>query len=193
MDFDSANAMFTPKRLKTLASSVMYAEGNSVLHQFVLDHSPPNQSPSESYLNAHLRAISGTSLDVNKWNDAGYSPLHLAALKQNLLMVKKLLSCFKGNIDANARCNANQGESTALHLAATFGHLGIIQELLNNGADVNIQNLEGDTALCLCLTRRLDYTKNILEIIKVLVDKGANVHLNDNRRYPLDYAQNRVI
>ncbi|GBN63711.1 hypothetical protein AVEN_210762-1 [Araneus ventricosus] len=92
MDSHSSKEMPKPKSLETLASNVKYSEGNNLLHQFVLDNSAPNNSGSENYINAALLAMSDIS--VHALIDDGYSALHLAVLKNNLLMVKKLLSCF---------------------------------------------------------------------------------------------------
>ncbi|GBL99709.1 hypothetical protein AVEN_249748-1 [Araneus ventricosus] len=100
------------------------SKANNLLHQFVLN----NWGPSDT--------------SVNALNDEGYSAFHLAVLKNNLLMVKMLLSCLV-NIDVNTRCNDYRDENTALHLAAKLGHSSIIQELLNKGAEVNMKNRDG--------------------------------------------------
>ncbi|GBN43708.1 Putative ankyrin repeat protein RF_0381, partial [Araneus ventricosus] len=165
MDSDSSNE--SPKLLKTLAFNVKYSEGNNLLHQFVLENSNPNDSGGGNYINAVLRSMSDAS--VNALNDEGYSALHLAVLKNNLLMVKKLLSCLE-NIDVNARSETGTSENTALHLAAKLGHIPIIQELLNKGADLDIKNEYDETALCLAAT------SGNLKMMKLLVGKGANVN-----------------
>jgi len=67
-----------------------------------------------------------------------------------------------------------QSGSTALITAATFGQTEVAQILIENGADLEIQNNEGSTALMtaafLCHT----------EIVKALLEKGADRAVKNN-------------
>ena len=67
-----------------------------------------------------------------------------------------------------------QSGSTALITAATFGQTEVAQILIENGADLEIQNNEGSTALMtatfLCHT----------EIVKALLEKGADRGVKNN-------------
>ncbi|OTF69951.1 oxysterol-binding protein-related protein 1-like protein, partial [Euroglyphus maynei] len=76
--------------------------------------------------------------------------LHFSRIGQ-VQLVKKLLNLRNANeialnIDCKGTVKANFGWSP-LHLAAYFGHYEVVEILLKNGADINIQNEEGDTPL----------------------------------------------
>ncbi|KAJ1696807.1 hypothetical protein LUZ63_005319 [Rhynchospora breviuscula] len=70
---------------------------------------------------------------------------------------------------------------TALHMAAANGHLVIVDYLIQNGADVNVTNLEKNTPLhWACLNGHL-------EVIKSLIMSGASVSaLNSHEKTPVD-------
>lgn len=58
------------------------------------------------------------------------------------------------------------------HAAASYGHKELITYLLENGADVNIQDPEGDSPLFVCET---------VDIAEMLVKAGADAkHVNEN-------------
>jgi ankyrin repeat protein len=65
---------------------------------------------------------------------------------------------------------------TALHRACEVGNIEIIMDLIDNGADLNIQDNWGQTPFfCLCRKGGIDP-----DIIISLVDRGANVNIQDN-------------
>uniref|UniRef100_A0A7N4V053 Uncharacterized protein n=1 Tax=Sarcophilus harrisii TaxID=9305 RepID=A0A7N4V053_SARHA len=81
----------------------------------------------------------------------GFSPLHYAALKGNVEMVKLFLEAGK-NKNINER---NIYRKTPLHLAAEQGHGDLIKLLLSCGAAVNALDNNRDTPLhCACKTGR---------------------------------------
>ena len=74
--------------------------------------------------------------------------------------------------------DANEADSetkmTALHLSADRGNLAITQMLLNAGAHVNAQDINGDTPLhnaCLCGHK---------DIIQLLLSHGADKQLQNS-------------
>jgi len=56
----------------------------------------------------------------------------------------------QGRCDVNIRNNRNQ---TPLQLAVTQGHIDLIQLLVDEGADVNMEDEDGDTAMHVALLR----------------------------------------
>lgn len=82
---------------------------------------------------------------------------------------------------------ANFGWSP-LHLAAYFGHPDVVEILLNHGADVDIQNEEGDTPL-----HKAAYTGRD-QIVVLLVAHNANVFmLNGDGLRPFELAKTESI
>lgn len=66
----------------------------------------------------------------------------------------------QGRCDVNLRNNRNQAP---LHLAVTQGHLEMVQLLVSEGADVNSEDEDGDTAMHIILERE--------HLVSVLVEE----------------------
>lgn len=66
----------------------------------------------------------------------------------------------QGRCDVNLRNNRNQAP---LHLAVTQGHLEMVQLLVSEGADVNSEDEDGDTAMHIILERE--------HLVSVLVEQ----------------------
>ncbi|XP_013397887.1 E3 ubiquitin-protein ligase MIB2 isoform X2 [Lingula anatina] len=85
--------------------------------------------------------------DVKK--DDGFSALHLAALNGHKEVAEILLT--QGQADIEIRNNRKQ---TPLLLAVSQGHTALLELLVSKGADVNVQDEDGDTCLHLALMRQ---------------------------------------
>ncbi|MEQ2241833.1 hypothetical protein ILYODFUR_029375 [Ilyodon furcidens] len=85
-------------------------------------------------------------VDVKK--EDGFSALHLAALNNHRDVAEVLIK--EGRCDVNIRNNRNQ---TPLQLAVTQGHTDLVQLLVDEGADVNMEDEDGDTAMHVALLR----------------------------------------
>ncbi|XP_075882619.1 E3 ubiquitin-protein ligase MIB2 isoform X1 [Nelusetta ayraudi] len=85
-------------------------------------------------------------VDVKK--EDGFSALHLAALNNHRDVAEILIK--EGRCDFNIRNNRNQ---TPLQLAVTQGHTELVQLLVAEGADVNMEDEDGDTAMHVALLR----------------------------------------
>uniref|UniRef100_A0A8D3CTR1 E3 ubiquitin-protein ligase MIB2 n=1 Tax=Scophthalmus maximus TaxID=52904 RepID=A0A8D3CTR1_SCOMX len=85
-------------------------------------------------------------VDVKK--EDGFSALHLAALNNHREVAEILVK--EGRCDINIRNNRNQ---TPLQLAVTQGHTELVQLLVAEGADVNMEDEDGDTAMHVALLR----------------------------------------
>ncbi|XP_047196132.1 E3 ubiquitin-protein ligase MIB2 isoform X6 [Hippoglossus stenolepis] len=85
-------------------------------------------------------------VDVKK--EDGFSALHLAALNNHRDVAEMLVK--EGRCDINIRNNRNQ---TPLQLAVTQGHTELVQLLVAEGADVNMEDEDGDTAMHVALLR----------------------------------------
>ncbi|XP_057299481.1 uncharacterized protein LOC130630100 [Hydractinia symbiolongicarpus] len=102
---------------------------------------------------------------VNKQDDAGNTPLYLAALCGHLENVKILVE-NKADVDLQIK----QKEDSPLHIAVGRGHTTIIEYLLKQGADINLMNTEG-TPLYLAVD------SNRMSCVKLLIDNNADVNM----------------
>ncbi|KAG8519230.1 KN motif and ankyrin repeat domain-containing protein 3 [Galemys pyrenaicus] len=101
--------------------------------------------------------------EVDRQNRAGYSALMLCALtsvgreEEDMAVVQRLF--HMGNVNAKA----SESGQTALMLAISHGHEDMAAALLACGADVNVQDAEGATALmCASEYGRLDTVRLLL-------------------------------
>ncbi|XP_076596189.1 E3 ubiquitin-protein ligase MIB2 isoform X3 [Chaetodon auriga] len=85
-------------------------------------------------------------VDVKK--EDGFSALHLASLNNHRDVAEILVK--EGRCDINIRNNRNQ---TPLQLAVTQGHTDLVQLLVAEGANVNMEDEDGDTAMHVALLR----------------------------------------
>ena len=89
-------------------------------------------------------------------------------------------------MDINAK---NKYNSTALMNASDKGHLEIVKHLLENEADINIINKDGDNAL-MCAS----FGRNNVEVVKYLIKNNAKVNIeNKEGKTALDLAANEEI
>lgn len=87
---------------------------------------------------------------------------------------------------ASPRISDNQGQ-TPLHRAASLGHAGIVEILLENDAAIDKQDAQGDSPLHLAIE------ENQETVIKMLVGYGANVNLENGRlATPMSMASPRI-
>lgn len=84
---------------------------------------------------------------------------------------------------------------TLLHEAASYQSAAALNWLLDRGADVNMQNQEGQTALHLVVDHALGMAEEFgwdvdWEAVQVLLARGASVFVRDNQgRLPADVAR----
>uniref|UniRef100_A0A8C6KYM4 E3 ubiquitin-protein ligase MIB2 n=1 Tax=Nothobranchius furzeri TaxID=105023 RepID=A0A8C6KYM4_NOTFU len=88
-------------------------------------------------------------VDVKK--EDGFSALHLASLNNHRDVAEVLVK--EGRCDINICNNRNQ---TPLQLAVTQGHTDLVQLLVDEGADVNMEDEDGDTAMHVALLLPLE-------------------------------------
>ncbi|KAJ6223665.1 hypothetical protein RDWZM_002210 [Blomia tropicalis] len=117
--------------------------------------------------------------------------LHFSRIGQ-LNFVQKLLNLRDNkSIDLDINCKGASKSNlgwTPLHLAAYFGHIEVVESLLNAGAEVDVQNEEGDTPL-----HRAAYTGRD-RIVVLLISHNANVFLpNGDGLRPFELAKTETI
>ncbi len=125
--------------------------------------------------------------DANAINQWGRTPLHVAAQRGNLAIVRELLSKNKHS-SANPNIQQTLFGCTPIHVAAYAGHLEIVVELLKH-VGVNIRAGNGETPLfgAIC--------SGNIALITLLLENNANTNVMDTRRqtpqtFALYYSRN---
>jgi ankyrin repeat protein len=101
----------------------------------------------------------------------GAKPIHKAAYKGDLKKVKRIIEKDPSQINIQ-----DSFGWTPLQLASSKGHIEIVEFLLNRGADTELENNHGETALLLA-ARFAIHRK--YETIKTLLEHGAAVNHKD--------------
>ncbi|WP_157148972.1 ankyrin repeat domain-containing protein [Brachyspira pilosicoli] len=112
--------------------------------------------------------------------DYDYTPLMIAALRNDYDMVKFLVE--KG-ADVNAKTHFEYSSvETPLLLSLDYEHIesrydensSVAEYLINNGADINVTNEDGETPLM--------YASKVhnIKVIELLIQKGADINAFDN-------------
>ena len=71
-----------------------------------------------------------------------------------------------------------------LHVACRLANLSAVQTLVSQeGADVNIRNVEGETPLLWMLRRSTQPESSILPVAQLLCDHGADVNIGDKEGF----------
>ena len=131
---------------------------------------------------------------VNEGNDLGFSPLHNASVRGHVEVVEKLLGTTgvlvnQASIDGgtsgvavNQVCNDG---CTALHMAASKGHVPVAKALLRvREINVNLKSHGGWTPLhCAVSAGYLGVVETLLEVPGILVNEGNCLGCS-----PLHYA-----
>ncbi|GFR98214.1 KN motif and ankyrin repeat domain-containing protein 1 [Elysia marginata] len=140
------------KRLLEYIVNMTDTNGNTAIHYCV------------SHCNFHIASLLLDSelCDIDRQNKAGYTPIMLAGLAElnnlgQLEVVKRIFSMG----DVNTRAATTR--QTALMLAASHGRPHTVKMLVDAGADLNAQDVDGSTALmCACEHGHLDIVNFLL-------------------------------
>jgi Ankyrin repeats (3 copies) len=107
--------------------------------------------------------------DSNPAAEYEYTPLHYAAAKGLLALVKELVKQRNVAVDITTQDN----KSTPLHLAASRGHLHVVQFLVDQGADPKLLDSDEGSALQYAAAGRRGERNR--DVIEYLVEKGADL------------------
>ena len=135
----------------------------------------------EQYLTwLHEHGFSGEDLEAKGFN--GNTPLLLAALQGNAMMVARL-------IEAGANLYAVNGDFNGVLFNACYSNCPeVIRLLINAGADIDDINEEGTTALMYAASA------SRVECVKTLLSLGANTQLhNEDGFSAIELTSNREV
>jgi ankyrin repeat protein len=110
-----------------------------------------------------VKALLGAGADFRVVNRTGVRPVYLATVNGSASVIDVLLGAGE---DANAVLTA-EGE-TVLMLTAQTGNPAAVKLLLDHGADPNVQQLHGQTALMWAARSHTD-------AVKLLVDRARTL------------------
>ena len=97
-----------------------------------------------------------------------------AILSGNLKLVKELISTHEGLLDTMTVFGS------WLHVASTYGQIGIVKYLIDKGLDINIIG-----GILKCQPIRSAAGEGHLEIVRYLYDNGAILDVSEPNRNPL--------
>eukprot|EP00794_Sanderia_malayensis_P004801 gene4801-5428_t len=107
-------------------------------------------------------------------DNTGYCPLHIASTTRNSLLVKELL---QSHVEEQIKATDKEYRDTPLHVAARYKDVDIIRILVENGANVEERNNEGQTILHIACSVSDEATVKYLHSVKA----NPNVHDKLNR------------
>ncbi|KAL0966933.1 hypothetical protein UPYG_G00302430 [Umbra pygmaea] len=137
---------------------------------------PPVQKKPPSSLASRARD------KVNKRNERGETPLHMAAIRGDAKQVKELISL---GADVNVKDFAGW---TPLHEACNLGYYDVAKVLIAAGAEVNTQGLDDDTPL------HDASSSGHKDIVKLLLRHGGNAfQANKRGERPVDVADSQEL
>ncbi|MGH0133760.1 UNVERIFIED_CONTAM: hypothetical protein FKN15_067305 [Acipenser sinensis] len=145
---------------------------------FQQKNSTPNHPSQTTPLQKKIPSTSSRQKDkVNKRNERGETPLHMAAIRGDTKQVKELISL---GADVNVKDFAGW---TPLHEACNLGYYDVAKVLIAAGAEVNTQGLDDDTPL------HDASSSGHRDIVKLLLRHGGNAFQANNRgERPVDVA-----
>lgn len=104
----------------------------------------------QTKVNAMIRR--GVNINERSRDEFGYTPLHLAVLQQNIIMIQLLLEA-RADVDKKSKGVGN----TPLHMVAWISselqRKKVLEYLLDNNADPNMQNKDGEILLHIFVRR----------------------------------------
>jgi ankyrin repeat protein len=166
-DVKSNDAKAVKKALSTgMSPNAMDNKGNSVLTIAI----------TEKSLDVAKLLIDTPSIDLERSNLAGETPVMLAAFTGSEELVRYLVE--------KRQVEINKPGWSALHYAATNGHLKISSYLLDKNAYVDPESPNKTTALMMAARG------GHIEVVKLLLDRDADLSkINNVKMTAIDFAE----
>lgn len=172
------NTKVTPSRLSVPLSE----RQQMVLLMQMTAESSASESPKQLSQTPTSSKKLGSTKKVNKRNERGETSLHLAAIRGDVKLCRKLI---KAGADVNAKDFAGWA---ALHEACNHGWFDVAKVLLRAGAHVNTVGLDNDTPLH---DAAINGHRKLAEL---LLRHGANpMQINAHGKTPIDVAASPLL
>ncbi|CAG2113518.1 unnamed protein product [Medioppia subpectinata] len=138
------------------------------------------RATNEMQMLEDLQKLVAAGTDLESRDGQGATPLHIASANGYTTVVEFLLD----NHVSTDECDLDQWQ--AIHAAACWGHLDVLELLVQNGADVNAKTKNGETPYDICedpeLKERIIQLKNELETKKATHPNRLKRSLSQNTR-----------
>uniref|UniRef100_A0A8C5I7D5 Ankyrin-2-like n=1 Tax=Gouania willdenowi TaxID=441366 RepID=A0A8C5I7D5_GOUWI len=138
------------------------------------------QLPCLSHISTTIMSYCDRYLSVSYSPQNGYTPLHIAAKKNQTGLVSALLQ-----YGAETNALTKQGVSP-LHLASQEGHAEMASLLLGKGAHVNTGTKNGNTALS--IAKRLGYI-SVVDTLKVVTEEVITTTTTVTEKHKLNVPE----
>ena len=130
------------------------------------------------------RMLLGHHADVNARNADGQAPLHMLSRWRAQQDEDEGPDLAKQLLERGANVNEkDKDNATPLHLASYHKRLEVVQILLDNGANIDMENDQGKTALQLAIMSNGYAPGNGVGVARLLLAHGAEVYARD--KYPI--------
>ena len=123
----------------------------------------PTKAPMSIYTNLG-------SLNVD-YHEVGYTPLWLAVSNESVKMLTMLI-----RLGANVDARRNLINDTPLIYSCVRNYIECAHLLIRGGADINLKDSNGDSAL-MNVSKMYNQPKKQIAIARMLIDNGANINL----------------
>jgi ankyrin repeat protein len=123
---------------------------------------------------AKVQQLLRQGADPNALIECGKSPLMLAAMYGHRSVMEALLDA-KADPNLCSEEEFEEGQTALMYIASSFfaaNRAEVIQLLVDRGANVNLQNAKGQTALIVAGSNT--------DAVKALIEVGADLNLRDN-------------
>ena len=172
-----------------------HGEGAIGAVQFLLEHGADvNAQRDDLWTPLHLafnvgkleaaRMLLEHHAEVNARNDDGQAPLHLLSRFEPRQDEDGGVDVARRLLELGANVNEkDKDDATPLHLASYYKRLDIVQVLLDRGADIDIMNGQGKTALQIAIVGNNHTHGNGVGVARLLLAHGAEAYARD--KYPI--------
>ena len=129
--------------------------------------------------------------NVNAMDSTGDTPFYIAIKKGYFEIAEDILTNWtNGTVATNLNRIEDKGY---LQQAAAKGHFKVCQLLISLGANIGLQDTEGNTPL-LNATKNIKEASGHFDIVKMLLDKGASPNIaNNEKNVPLHFAKSKEL